>query len=53
MELESSYVSSANNQDWPAVWHADDKEKRDLVEQFGLSSKVTRLFPLTKQLFDR
>jgi hypothetical protein len=48
MELESSYVSSANNQDWPAVWHADDKEKRDLVEQFGLSSKGYPLFPFNK-----
>ena len=47
-ELESSYVSSANNPDWPAVWHVDGKEKRDLVEQFGLSSKGYPLFPFNK-----
>jgi len=46
--LEADYDRTGEHQDWPSVWHEDDQDLRDSVEQFGLSSKGYPLFPFNK-----
>jgi len=47
-QLEADYDRAGEHQNWPSVWHENDQDLRDSVEQFGVSSKGYPLFPFNK-----